>query len=173
MRYYTLFTFLLFINLSTLSAQNSKPTKEESAAIDSVYQAFSESYITFDADLTARCYAENGVSIAHYEGKAPYILNGNKEILNDFKSFFTTIKGNNQTMTIAFKIIERTKKNDKIFDIGYYKVTYSKDNKIMGSEYGKVAIILAKNAQNKWKYETDTNSTASESEFNKATVINH
>jgi hypothetical protein len=131
MRYYTLFSFLLLINVCILNAQNNKPTKEESLAIDSVYQSFSESYTTFDAVLTSRCYAENAVSVAHYKGKVPYILNGNKEILEDFKSFFNSIKSNNQTMTIAFKIIERTKKNDKIFDIGYYKVTYSKDNKII------------------------------------------
>jgi ketosteroid isomerase-like protein len=173
MRNYTFFTFLLLINFGILNAQNSKPTKEESLAIDSVYQSFSYSYTRFDYDLTTSCYAEKAVSIAHYEGKIPYILNGNKEILEDFKSFFNSIKSNNQTMTIVFKIIERTKKNDKIFDIGYYKVTYSKDNKVIESEYGKVAIILAKNAQNKWKYETDTNSTASELEFNKAVPINY
>jgi hypothetical protein len=168
MRQYTLFAFLLYINLGILNAQNSKRTKEESATIDSVYQVFSHSYTTFDADLTSRCYAENAVSIAHYEGKVPYILNGQKEILEDFKSFFMTIKGNNQTMTIAFKIIERTKKNDKIFDIGYYKVSFFKDGKEIDKAFGKVAIILAKNAKNKWKYETDTNSTASELEFNNA-----
>jgi ketosteroid isomerase-like protein len=159
---------LLLINSSILSAQNNKPTKEESAAIDSVYQSFSHSYTTFDFDLTTACYLENAVSVAHYEGKVPYILNGQKEILDDFKSFFTTIKGNNQTMTITFKIIERTKKNDKIFDIGYYKVSFFKDGKEIDKAFGKVAIILAKNAENKWKYLTDTNSTASELEFNKA-----
>jgi ketosteroid isomerase-like protein len=171
MRNYTFFAFLLFINSNILSAQNNKPTKEESAAIDSVYQSFSHSYTTFDFDLTTACYLENAVSIAHYDGKIPFILNGNKEILEEFKSFFNTIKSNNQTMTIEFKIIERTKKNDKIFDIGYYKVTYLKDNKIIENEYGKVAIILAKNAQNKWKYATDTNSTATELEFNKAIAV--
>ena len=168
MRQYTIFTLLFLIHFGILNAQNTKTTKEESAAIDSVYQLFSDSYTSFDADWAARCYAENAVSIAHYEGKVPYILNGHKEILDDFKSFFNTIKSNNQTMTIAFKIIERTKKNDKIFDIGYYKLSFLKDGKEVDKAFGKVAIILAKNAKNKWQYETDTNSTATESEFNKS-----
>jgi ketosteroid isomerase-like protein len=171
MKLYALTVLFLLLNSFFLKGQNSILTKEESLKIDSVYQLFSHSYTTFDAVLTSSCYSENAVSIAHYDGKIPYILDGHKAILEDFKSFFTTIKSNNQTMTIEFKIIERTKKNDKIFDIGYYKVTYSKDNKIMDNEYGKVAIILAKNAENKWKYATDTNSTASEKEFNTAKIV--
>jgi hypothetical protein len=168
MKFYNFLIVFFIANSCILNAQISKPTKEESLKIDSIYQSFSDAYATFNAEKMSNCYAENAVSIAHYEGKKPFILNGKKAILNDCNDFFNAIKSNKQTLKIEFKIIERTLNNGKIFDIGYYKLIYLKDNKIMGIDYGKVAIILAKNAENKWHYETDTNSTASELEFNKA-----
>ena len=162
------YLFLFAFNAFILNAQNNKPTKEESLEIESIYQSFSAAYATFNAEKMSNCYLDNAVSIAHYEGKKPFILNGKKAILNDCNDFFNAIKSNKQTLTIEFKIIERTINNKKIFDIGYYKLTILKDNKIIEINYGKIAIILAKNTENKWKYETDTNSTASELEFNKA-----
>jgi hypothetical protein len=173
MKFYTFF-FSFLINFScVLNAQNNTVTKEESIKIDSLYQLFSYSYTVLNAEITSSCYLENAVSIAHYENKKPFILNGNKAILNDFKDFFNSIKDNKQTMTIVFKIIDRQLINGKIFDIGYYKVSFLKDGKEIDKSYGKVAIILAKNAENKWKYETDTNSTCSELEFNKAIIITY
>ena len=168
MKCYTLILFLLVINLGLLNAQNKAVTKVESLNIDSVYQSFSYSYTVLNPELTANCYAENAVSIAHYEGKKPFILNGKQAILNDFSDFFKSIKDNKQTITIDFKIIERTLNNNKIFDIGYYQLTFFKEEKDIGKSFGKVAIILVKDANNQWKYETDTNSSCTELEFNNA-----
>ena len=168
MKFHTLITALLIINLGVLNAQNNSVTKEESLKIDSVYQAFSYSYTVLNPELTANCYTENAVSIAHYDNKKPFILNGKQAILDDFKGFFTSIKDNKQTMTIDFKIIERTLNNNKIFDIGYYQLTFFKEGKEIEKSFGKVAIILAKDANHQWKYETDTNSSCTELEFNKA-----
>ena len=168
MKFYTLITSLFIINSCFLNAQNNAITKEESIKIDSIYQSFSYSYTVLNPDLTANCYLINAVSIAHYEGRKPFILNGKQAILDDFKSFFTSIKDNKQTMTIAFKIIERTLNNNKIFDIGYYQLTFFKEEKEIEKSFGKIAIILAKDVNNNWKYETDTNSSCTELEFNKA-----
>ena len=71
-------------------------------------------------------------------------------------------------MTIDFKIIERTLNDNKIFDIGYYQLTFFKEGKTIEKSFGKVAIILVKDANNQWKYETDTNSSCTELEFNNA-----
>ena len=168
MKCYTLILFLLIINSGFLNAQNNSVTKEESLKIDSVYHAFSYSYTVLNPELTANCYLINAVSIAHYDNRKPFILNGKQAILDDFKGFFSSIKDNKQTMTITFKIIERTLNNNKIFDIGYYQLSFVKDGKDIEKSFGKVAIILVKDANNQWKYETDTNSSCTELEFNKA-----
>ena len=168
MKFYTLILFLLIVNLGCVNAQNNVVTKEESLKIDSVYQSFSYSYTVLNPELTAKCYAENALSIAHYEGKKPFILNGKQAILNDFSDFFKSIKDNKQAMTIDFKIIERTLNNNKVFDIGYYQLIFLKEGKTMEKSFGKVAIILAKDANNQWKYETDTNSSCTELEFKNA-----
>ena len=165
MKFYTLILSFLIINLGFLNAQNNSVTKEESLKIDSVYQSFSYSYTVLNPELTANCYAENAVSIAHYDNKKPFILNDKQAILDDFKGFFKRIKDNKQTMTITFKIIERTFNNNKIFDIGYYQLTFFKDEKEIEKSFGKIAIILAKDINNNWKYETDTNSSCTEQEF--------
>jgi hypothetical protein len=168
MKFYTLITALLIIHSGFLMAQNNSVTKEESLKIDSIYQSFSYSYTVLNPELTANCYTENAVSIAHYEGRKPFILNGKQAILTDFKDFFNSVKDNKQTITISFKIIERTLNNNKIFDIGYYQLTFFKDGKEIEKSFGKVAIILTKDAYNNWKYETDTNSSCTELEFNTA-----
>lgn len=165
MKFYTLILLFLIINLGSLNAQNNSVTKEESLKIDSVYHTFSYSYTVLNPELTANCYLINAVSIAHYDNKKPFILNGKQAILDDFKGFFSSIKDNKQTMTISFKIIERTLNNNKIFDIGYYQLTFFKDGKEIEKSHGKVAIILVKDANNQWKYETDTNSSCTEQEF--------
>jgi hypothetical protein len=168
MKFYTLILLSLMLNLGVLNAQNNGVTKEESHEIDSIYQAFSYSYTVLNPELTANCYSINAVSIAHYDNQKPFILNGKQAILDDFSTFFKRIKDNKQTMTIQFKIIERTLNNNKIFDIGYYQLTFFKDEKEIEKSHGKVAIILVKDSNNTWKYETDTNSSCSELEFKNA-----
>ena len=102
MKFYTLITSLFIINSCILNAQNNKPTKEDSLEIDAIYQSFSAAYATFNAEKMSNCYLDNAVSIAHYEGRKPFILNGKKAILNDCTDFFNAIKSNKQTLTIEF-----------------------------------------------------------------------
>jgi CubicO group peptidase (beta-lactamase class C family) len=158
----------LLLNCSLLFGQTDNP---EGKQIELVYKKFSEGYFKLDPILVGECYADNSVEISHYSGKTPKIIDGKQAITADFTAFFTRLKQENKKVTIDFLINKRTITKGKAHDIGFYRLTSTDSIGKSKISYGKIAIVLVKDKRNKWKFLTDTNSSANENEYLQAKTI--
>jgi ketosteroid isomerase-like protein len=160
--------WLMWLLLFPVGLAFGQATSPEASKIDRLYQRFSESYPKLDSRSLGNCYADNALLINHYQNNLPQILAGKPAILADFLAYFDQLKKEKQKPTIEFVISRRTIAKDRAYDLGYYKFTLSDSTGAGQSSYGKLAIVLAKGKGGEWRFLTDTNSTATEAEYEKA-----
>ncbi len=119
--------------------------------IDSIYKKFSESYRTLNPEIVANLYTED----AAYLPPNNDILNGRKSILENFSSFFTSIKNSGQNMTISFRIFQRKVTKKMAYDVGIYTINFYKESKVVNFSKGKFVVVAVKEKDKKWRFQVD------------------
>jgi len=119
--------------------------------IDSIYRTFSQGYKALRPEMVANLYTED----AAYLSPNDDILTGRKAILKNFTNFFNTIKNNNRTMTISFRIFQRTVKKKIGYDVGVYTINFYKEEKAVGVSKGKFVVVAIKGKDKKWRFGVD------------------
>ncbi|MEW6737571.1 MAG: hypothetical protein AB1489_40190, partial [Acidobacteriota bacterium] len=106
-------TTSVFLSYLSASAQTSNNTRESSLilepgvvlhkGLDEVYRRFSEGYKKLDAASVANLYTETAAYLA--PGKNIQI--GRQKILENFFSFFDSVRQRNGRLEISFRILQR------------------------------------------------------------------
>lgn len=140
---------------SVASAQNAALSLEKGVRahreIDAIYAAFSDAYRTLDVEKVSGLYSE---TVAYLPPNSP-VLNGRDEVRPTFKSFFDWIRNEGRTMTISFRILQRTAEKKLAYDVGIYTIRQFKDGREVGSGDGKFVTVAVKQKDGKWRFQVD------------------
>ncbi|MCB1023040.1 MAG: DUF4440 domain-containing protein [Acidobacteria bacterium] len=151
-----LFTaFLLTFAATNILAQDTALILENGVdphlQIDAVYKTFSDGYRTLRPEMVADLYSED----AAYLPPDNDILNGRRAILENFTSFFDSMKERGQTMTISFHIFQRKVEKTIGYDVGIYTINYYKDGEKLGEAKGKFVVVAVRGKDKKWRFQVD------------------
>jgi ketosteroid isomerase-like protein len=146
-------TLTLFLSLFSfaLLAQNIEQANES-------YRLFSEAYIKKSADEIFNLYAEDAIVISLYDKDRPTSIRGKEEISSYFTEFFKRFERNNQSLDLAFKVIERREQNGDLLDNGYFHLTVSSGAGEQEHIYGKFSTVLVW-VDNQWKFKADASAS--------------
>lgn len=143
-----LFTFAAAAQAAELTL---RPGVSPHAGVDDVYRKFSESYRTLNVDQIADQYTQT----AAYLAPDDEVLTGRDSIRPGFKRFFDSVKGNGNTMTISFEILQRMVDKAIGYDVGIFTLRTFKDGKEINSGRGKFVVVMVKDADGKWRFQVD------------------
>lgn len=133
------------------------------------YENMSTAYRSLDSKLLSDSYTEKAVLLNLYDSSNPNSIKGNKEINAYFENFFQGFRQRGQTMSLSFKIIDRQKIEESIYDNGFYNLTIYTPDKPDYNSYGKLSTILVLD-EGHWKFNIDSNSNTDKEEYDKAEV---
>lgn len=146
---------LLVISFAVLPGAAQDLTLDKGVAahkgIDAVYARFSEAYRTLDAELVTGLYSEN----AAYLPPDSRVLIGRDEIRPTFGSFFGWIRDQGRTMTISFRIIQRSVEKRIGYDVGIYAIRQYKDGTEVGKGEGKFIVVAVRGRDGQWRFQVD------------------
>ena len=119
--------------------------------LDDVYRRFSEGYRKLDADSVAGLYTESAAYLA--PGSAAQF--GRQKILENFKSFFDSVRKRNERMEISFRILQRQVDKNMAYDVGIYTLTSidGKDEPRTGR--GKFVVVAKRGKDAVWRFQVD------------------
>ncbi|PRX54759.1 YybH family protein [Flagellimonas meridianipacifica] len=133
------------------------------------YEDFSLAYATLDAATLSNVYTEDGVLLNLYDGSNPNSVKGVTNIKAYFEAFFSRSKETGQTLKLEFKITDRQKEENIIYDNGFYKLSSKLPNQPERVGYGKLSTVLVHD-QGRWKFKVDSNTNTTKEEFENAEV---
>jgi len=152
----------VFLLTQILAAQQNESPNQ-------VYEKFSEAYATLNADILLDCYTQDGTLLNLYDGSNPNSIKSAVKIKEYFAGFFQNLKGTGKSLQLAFKITDREKIDDVIYDNGYYMLSTIANNEVESSGYGKLSTIL-EFVDGSWRFRVDSNSNTDKSEYDNAEV---
>ena len=154
---------VLFLILLSTSIQAQNETSE----VNRPYEDFTLAYSTLDAEVLTTTYIDNAVLLNLYDNRQPNSIIGAEDIKQYFADFFKRLKENNQSLTLTFKIIDRTIKDSIIYDNGYYKLVSSGPDVPERISHGKLSTVLVRD-EGRWKFKVDSNSNTDQKEYENA-----
>ncbi len=131
------------------------------------YENFSKAYETLDSQILMDTYTENAALLNLYDSSNPNSIKGVVAIKNYFEEFFQRFKASGQKLSLSFKITDRQKIEEVIYDNGFYKLTISSTEEADHTGYGKLSTILVLDGEN-WKFSIDSNTNTTRDEFENA-----
>ncbi|MEM9362179.1 MAG: hypothetical protein AAGA43_06060 [Bacteroidota bacterium] len=154
---------LLFLFLLSTNIHAQKQTSE----VNRPYEDFSLAYSTLDAEVLTKTYTANAVLLNLYDNRQPNSIIGVEDIKRYFADFFKRLKESNQSLTLTFKIIDRTIKDSVVYDNGYYKLVSSGPDVPERISHGKLSTVLVRD-EGRWKFMVDSNSNTDQKEYESA-----
>ena len=158
-------TFIAVLFVILLSINNY--AQEENPEVNRPYEDFSLAYSTLDAEVLTNTYTADAALLNLYDTRDPSSILGAENIKQYFADFFQRLKEGNQSLTLTFKIINRTAKDGVVYDNGYYKLVRSGPNAPERSSHGKLSTILVRE-EGRWKFKIDSNSNTDQKEYESA-----
>ena len=134
---------------------------------DNLYQDFIKGYDALNAEAVARLYLDDAVILNLYDGADPNAVKAMENIRNYFQSFFERVDANQQKVKVTFKITQREKTGNTIYDNGFYRLEYSSQGQINRMSYGKLSAILEK-SNGHWRFKVDAQTNTTAEEYEKA-----
>lgn len=147
---------LLFVGVAgSADAQSSELSRRSGVTahegVDAVYRRFGEAYRTLNIDLIADQYTHSAAYLVPDDD----VSIGRDNIRPGFKRFFDSVRGNGQTMTISFDILQRKVEKNIGYDVGIYTLRTFKDGKELGTGQGKFVVVAVRDADGKWRFQVD------------------
>ena len=124
-----------------------KPHKE----IDAIYTKFSEAYETLKPEMAANLYTGN----AAYLQPDADVLTRRNAILENFRSFFDSVKNDDRNITISFQILQRKVEKNIGYDVGIYTLSSFSNDKKIGQSKGKFVVVAVRESDGKWRFQVD------------------
>lgn len=119
--------------------------------IDKIYDTFFRAYVELKPEMVANLYTENA---AYLQPNAD-IITGRDAILENFTSFFNSVKNGGRNITISFQILQRKVEKKIAYDVGIYTIISYKDGKKLGESKGKFVVVAVKDNDGKWRFQVD------------------
>lgn len=160
----------LCLTLAVPSTAQSSPSGDDAmsasvrAGVQDVYDRMTRSYELLDLEMVAQLYTED----ASYILPSPEaeVLKGRERIQETFRGFFESIEDNDASLRIDFRFVTRKVYGDVAHDIGYYRVTTSKDGAVRSQSTGKFATVIEKGNDGVWRFAVDAYSSAPDAAYN-------
>ena len=143
----TLLLLCLALPLSALAQSDA-----DRAAIDDVYDRFSEAYAQHAPDMVADLYLDEARYLPG-SGDTP-ILEGRDTIRRQFQ-FLSQSKERGTTLDISFRFVDRGIDGDLAYDIGYYKLVATPAEGEPRTSVGKFVTVLRQGADGQWRFVVD------------------
>src|SRR5687768_8017797 len=86
------------------------------AKIDDVYRRFSEAYKKFDPEAVTNLYTDD----AFYLSPGSDVKRGREKVSAVFSGYFNSVKNAGGSLTISFRILDRSVSGDLAYDVGIY-----------------------------------------------------
>ncbi|UJH67433.1 hypothetical protein [Allomuricauda sp. SCSIO 65647] len=137
---------------------------------DNLYIKYSHAYKALNADSLADCYVEGAVLLSLYDGSDPISIKGYEKIKAYFDSFFQQFRDNGHQLDLSFKITDRQKIGETVYDNGYYKLSILSEGNPVHIGYGKLSALIVMDDVN-WKFSIDANTNTDEAEFAKVDAV--
>jgi len=133
------------------------------AGVQDVYDRMTRSYELLDLEMVGQLYTKD----ASYILPSPEaeVLKGRERIQETFRGFFESIEENDASLRIDFRFVTRKVYGDVAHDIGYYRVTTSKDGAIQSRSTGKFATVIEKGDDGVWRFAVDAYSSAPDAAY--------
>ncbi|MEM9075998.1 MAG: hypothetical protein AAGC43_03120 [Bacteroidota bacterium] len=154
---------VLFLILLSANSHAQKETSE----VNRPYEDFSLAYSKLDTEILTKTYTDDAVLLNLYDNRQPNSIIGAEDIKQYFAGFFKRLKESNQSLTLTFKIIKRTMKDNVIYDNGYYKLVSSGPDVPERTSHGKLSTVLVRE-EGRWKFKVDSNSNTDRKEYESA-----
>lgn len=138
------------------AAQTDDAPSVDEAAIDAVYERFSQAYAELDVQMVLDLYTDDAYYLI---GTAQRILQGKEELALAF-SLLERTKEKNGRLAIEFRIVDRQIIGDLAYDIGYYKLTTTRTDGESREKAAKFVTVLKKQADGSWRFQVDSYSEA-------------
>ena len=147
---------ILAFSASGVFSQNKNLTLDKgvapNAAIDNIYEKFSQGYRDLDAKAVAGLYTADAL----YLPPNSDIKRGHTAILKDFTGFFDSTRSEGKKLAISFQILERKVSGDLAYDAGIFTLSITeKDGKSQVGR-GKFVVIAVKVKGGTWRFQLDT-----------------
>jgi len=139
------------------------PPPDDDAAIDAVYEHFSQAYAALDMQMVLDLYTDDAY---HMIGTAQRILQGKEELALAY-SLLERTKEKGGQLAIEFRIVDRKIEGDMAYDVGYYKLTTTRPDGESRDEASKFLTVLKKQADGSWRFVVDSQSQAMMPAFEK------
>jgi len=133
------------------------------AGVQDVYDRMTRSYELLDLEMVGQLYTED----ASYILPSPEteVLKGRERIQETFRGFFESIEDNDASLRIDFRFVTRKVYGDVAHDIGYYRITTSKDGAVRSRSTGKFATVIEKGGDGVWRFAVDAYSSAPDAAY--------
>src|SRR5215204_3329815 len=123
MKKVTLLLATILFFCSDVSAQQEKELILEKGVtphlkIDDVYRRFSEAYKKLDPEAVTNLYTDD----AFYLSPGSDVKRGREKVLAVFSGYFNSVKNAGGSLTISFRILDRSVSGDLAYDVGIYTV---------------------------------------------------
>ncbi len=150
----------VFLTCPSTAAQISNTTEsalvlEQGVAphkgLDEIYRRFSEGYKKLDAASVAELYSETAAYLAPGEN----IQTGRQKILDNFSSFFNSIKQRNGRADISFRIVQRQVDKNLAYDVGIYTLTSFNEKDEPSKDSGKFVVVAIREKGGVWRFQVD------------------
>ncbi len=151
---------LVWILLSLLTVAAQSPEKElvletgvaPHTKVDDVYRRFSQAYKKLDAEAVTNLYTDNALYLAPDSD----VIRGREKILANFSGFFNSVKTNGGSLTISFRILDRSISNDLAYDVGIYTLTEKSAKGEPRTGRGKFVVVARKIKNGDWRFHIDS-----------------
>lgn len=156
-----LLTAFILLSLMITPTWAKQAQERDQAALNAIYQQYTQAFAALDAKLLASVYAENATYVPEQPGVA--ILKGQAGIVALYQKFFDRVKKRHASLEVDFRVVDRILKGNQATEICYYMVRFHppKDTEEPVSEFaGKLVMQAEKNNQGHWQVVLDVSNRA-------------
>ena len=141
---------LLTLGCATQASDMVHSTAADDAAINALYDRFSQAYDELDSQAVVALYTEDALYLS---GDRP-IRRGSADIATSF-SFLDRVREDGGTMSIEFRSVDRSIEGNLAHDVGYYKTVSTPPGGEPRVGVGKFVVVLKKQADGSWRFHVD------------------
>ena len=153
---------LLLAGCATQAETPASSTADDEAAIDAVYERFSQAYDEWDTQAMVNLYTDDAL----YLSGDGAIRRGRAAIEQSF-SFLQRVKERGDTISISFRSVDRAIDGDLAYDVGYYQTISTPADGEPRTSVGKFVTVLKKQADGSWRFQVDGYNSAPVEAFDK------
>jgi uncharacterized protein (TIGR02246 family) len=165
-----LIAFTILLSAAAMSACARRPdasatSSADSAAIDSLYQAFRRGYAALDAPMVGDLYREDAL---YAYGGGPGFMLGRDSITHGFAKFFRVVAADSAHLELRFRFVRRFRRDDLASDAGFYWLRRVKGDSAGKASVGKFVTVMQRDSTGRWRFALDSYSDGSLAAFDSA-----